>query len=104
MNSYFSFVDLFSGIGGFKIALESNGGRCLGFSEINKDAIEYYCKNFDEDESKNFGDITKIDSLPKHDLLTAGVPCQSWSIAGKNLGFAGEVDIYDSKIFNLLFL
>ena len=87
MNKYFSFVDLFSGIGGFKIALENNGGHCLGFSEINSDAIEFYCKNFNENKANNFGNITKIQELPKHDLLTAGVPCQSWSIAGKNLGF-----------------
>jgi DNA (cytosine-5)-methyltransferase 1 len=83
----FSFVDLFAGIGGFRIALENNGGRCLGFSEINNDAIASYCQNFDENDSFNLGDITKIKALPPHDLLTAGVPCQSWSIAGKNLGF-----------------
>jgi len=87
MAGLFSFIDLFSGIGGFKIALENNGGNCLGYSEINNDAIETYCKNFAENTSSNFGDITKIKVLPKHDLLTAGVPCQSWSIAGKNLGF-----------------
>ncbi len=87
MKELFSFVDLFSGIGGFKIALERNGGHCLGYSEINNDAIETYCENFNENTSSNFGDITKTDTLPKHDLLTAGVPCQSWSIAGKNLGF-----------------
>ena len=87
MDKYFSFIDLFSGIGGFKIALNNNGGSCLGFSEINSDAIQFYCKNFNEKEERNFGDITKIQNLPEHDLLTAGVPCQSWSIAGKNLGF-----------------
>jgi DNA (cytosine-5)-methyltransferase 1 len=86
-NPYFSFVDLFSGIGGFKIALENNGGKSLGFSEINKDAIAAYCENFTESHINNFGDITKIKNLPPHDLLTAGVPCQSWSIAGRNLGF-----------------
>ncbi|BCG65361.1 MAG: DNA (cytosine-5)-methyltransferase 1 [Methyloprofundus sp.] len=85
--SCFSFIDLFSGIGGFKIALENNGGKSLGFSEINKDAIASYCDNFTESHINNFGDITKIKDLPSHDLLTAGVPCQSWSIAGRNLGF-----------------
>ncbi|MGP4952883.1 DNA (cytosine-5-)-methyltransferase [Psychrobacter sp. T6-1] len=83
----FTFIDLFSGIGGFKMAFNSNNGKCLGFSEINKDAIEVYCHNYQIDESANFGDIRNIKSLPTHDLLTAGVPCQSWSIAGKNLGF-----------------
>lgn len=83
----FTFIDLFSGIGGFKMAFNSNGGRCLGFSEINRDAIEVYCKNYSIDETANLGDIRSIRGLPAHDLLTAGVPCQSWSIAGKNLGF-----------------
>ncbi|MEE9326176.1 MAG: DNA (cytosine-5-)-methyltransferase [Cocleimonas sp.] len=83
----FTFIDLFSGIGGFKMALESNSGKCLGFSEINTDAISTYCENFNESSDENLGDIKKIKELPSHDLLTAGVPCQSWSIAGKNLGF-----------------
>jgi len=86
-NTKFAFIDLFSGIGGFKMALSNNGGHCLGFSEINKDAINTYCDNFQVESSYNLGDITKIKELPDHDLLTAGVPCQSWSIAGKNLGF-----------------
>lgn len=83
----FSFVDLFAGIGGFRIAAESIGGKSVGFSEISKDAISAYCENFGETPDRNLGDITKLKTLPKHDLMTAGVPCQSWSIAGKKLGF-----------------
>ncbi|MEB4589447.1 DNA (cytosine-5-)-methyltransferase [Candidatus Thiothrix sp. Deng01] len=83
----FTFIDLFAGIGGFRLALESLGGKCLNFSEIHNDAINTYCTNFREDAGLNLGDITKIKQLPQHDVLTAGVPCQSWSIAGKNLGF-----------------
>lgn len=83
----FTFIDLFAGIGGFKMALSDNGGECINFSEINKDAIEAYCENYKTPKEENLGDITKIKELPKHDILTAGVPCQSWSIAGKNLGF-----------------
>ncbi len=83
----FTFIDLFSGIGGFRLALNNLGGSCLNFSEINKDAIDTYCINFEEETTYNLGDITKIKALPKHDLMTAGVPCQSWSIAGRNLGF-----------------
>lgn len=83
----FSFIDLFSGIGGFRMALQCVGGHCVGFSEIASDAISYYCANYNESPSDNLGDITKLETLPKHDFLTAGVPCQSWSIAGKNLGF-----------------
>ncbi len=83
----FTFIDLFAGIGGFRQALTSVGGNCIGFSEIAPDAIKSYCQNYNESELCNLGDITKLRSLPKHDFLTAGVPCQSWSIAGKNLGF-----------------
>lgn len=87
MSGAFTFIDLFAGIGGFRFALESVGGKCIGFSEIAADAIRAYCENYREDERWNFGDITKISNLPQHDFMTAGVPCQSWSIAGKNLGF-----------------
>jgi DNA (cytosine-5)-methyltransferase 1 len=87
MKHKFTFIDLFAGIGGFRMALDNMGGQCVGFSEINNDAITTYCKNFSETPESNFGDITKLQSLPKCDMITAGVPCQSWSIAGKNLGF-----------------
>ena len=83
----FTYIDLFSGIGGFRLALDAMGGRCVHFSEINRDAIDAYCTNFKESASVNLGDVTKIKELPSHDVLTAGVPCQSWSIAGRNLGF-----------------
>ena len=83
----FKFVDLFAGIGGFRNALVSLGGQCVGFSEIAPDAIRTYCDNGTETEKDNLGDIRKLESLPEHDFMTAGVPCQSWSIAGRNLGF-----------------
>ena len=83
----FTFIDLFAGIGGFRLAAESVGGKSLGFSEIARDAIQAYCQNFHESPDNNLGDITKLRTLPKHDFMTAGVPCQSWSIAGKKLGF-----------------
>jgi DNA (cytosine-5)-methyltransferase 1 len=87
----FTFVDLFAGIGGFRIALERLCGRCLGYSEIDKSAIKVYQKNFisyaNRDE-KELGDITKLSTIPfKFDILTGGVPCQPWSIAGKLGGF-----------------
>lgn len=98
----FTFIDLFSGIGGFRMALENNGGECLYFSEISKDAIDAYCKNSNEPVEKNLGDITKIKELPKHNLLTAGVPCQSWSIAGRNLGFDDDRgQLWNDTIFLL---
>ena len=102
MKKRFTYIDLFSGIGGFKIALSKNGGHCLGFSDINKDAIEAYCKNFGISNSLNFKDIRKIEKLPSHDILTAGVPCQSWSIAGKNLGFDDDRgQLWNDTIFLL---
>ena len=102
MKANFTFIDLFSGIGGFRMALENNGGECLHFSEINADAINTYSTNFNEPSNKNLGDITKIKELPHHDLLTAGVPCQSWSIAGRNLGFDDDRgQLWNDTIFLL---
>ena len=69
------------------MAVERCGGRCAAFSEIAPDAIDAYLSNHPEGAGTNLGDITKISALPPTDFLTAGVPCQSWSIAGRNLGF-----------------
>ena len=87
----FNFVDLFAGIGGFRIPLEKLGGRCLGYSEIDKESIKVYQSNFLQNINHNeieLGDITKIESLPANtDLIVGGVPCQPWSVAGKSKGF-----------------
>lgn len=80
-------IDLFAGIGGFRLAVARNGGRTIGYSEINADAISAYEANYVDSMETNFGDITKLKELPPHDFMTGGVPCQSWSIAGRNLGF-----------------
>ncbi|UTY39294.1 DNA (cytosine-5-)-methyltransferase [Allocoprobacillus halotolerans] len=82
----FKFIDLFSGLGGFRIAMEEIGGKCVFSSEIDKYAAETYKDNFG---SMPRGDITKIDGkeVPDHDILCAGFPCQPFSIAGKRLGF-----------------
>lgn len=102
MSSLFSFIDLFAGIGGFRIALNNLGGTCINFSEINTDAITTYCSNYSESPAHNLGDIKKIKELPPHDLLTGGVPCQSWSIAGKNLGFDDDRgQLWNDTIFLL---
>ncbi len=81
-----TFIDLFSGLGGFRIAMESFGGKCLFASEVDKDAQQVYYNNF-LDMPK--GDITKINEteIPKHDFLCAGFPCQAFSISGKQNGF-----------------
>lgn len=81
------YVDLFSGIGGFRVAIDQLGGESLGYSEIDKYAKETYQLNFNDPVEHDLGDVTKIKNLPNLDLIVGGVPCQSWSIAGKKLGF-----------------
>ena len=83
------FIDLFAGIGGFRLALESLNLCCVFSSEWDKPAQDTYQNNFNETP---FGDITKIDStqIPDHDILCAGFPCQSFSISGKQLGFKDQ--------------
>lgn len=80
------FIDLFSGIGGFRIAFENLGCQCVFSSEIDLYARETYKDNFGEYPS---GDIFEIDEkdIPEHDILCAGFPCQPFSVAGKRLGF-----------------
>lgn len=82
----FTFIDLFAGIGGFRLALESLKGTCIFSSEWDRDSQTIYELNFGE---LPFGDITKIKEteIPTHDVLCAGFPCQSFSISGKRLGF-----------------
>jgi DNA (cytosine-5)-methyltransferase 1 len=85
----FTFIDLFAGIGGFRIGLTKVGGRCLYSNEWDKHAQRTYHKWFGEVPE---GDIREVDpkSIPDHDLLAAGFPCQPFSIAGvskkKSLG------------------
>lgn len=83
----FTFVDLFAGIGGIRIPFTELGGKCVFSSEWDKAAQISYSYNFGE---VPFGDITKInsDSIPNHDVLLAGFPCQAFSIIGKMKGFA----------------
>ncbi len=80
------FIDLFSGIGGFRLGFESQGFQCVFSSEIDEHAKEMYCENFGD---KPFGDITKISEkdIPKFDILLGGFPCQPFSIAGEKKGF-----------------
>ena len=81
-----SFIDLFAGLGGFRLALESLGANCVYSNEWDKYAQEVYCQNFGETPE---GDITKVDekTIPDHDILCAGFPCQAFSISGKQRGF-----------------
>ena len=91
----FTFIDLFAGIGGFRIAMQGLGGKCLFSSEWEPNAKETYYNNYGE---VPFGDITKFTNtgipgalpsgdIPEHDILCAGFPCQPFSQAGLKRGF-----------------
>jgi DNA (cytosine-5)-methyltransferase 1 len=91
----FTFIDLFAGIGGFRLALQSLGGKCVFTSEIDKYCKKVYNANYGE---VPFGDIKSFTSehisdelldnlIPNHNILAAGFPCQAFSIAGKRGGF-----------------
>lgn len=77
----FTFIDLFAGIGGMRIAYERAGGHCVYSNEWNKYSQQTYFANFSEQPD---GDITKVNAedIPEHDILVAGFPCQPFSIAG----------------------
>lgn len=80
------FIDLFCGLGGFRIAFEASGGECVFSSDIDRAVRDVYRDNFGEEPA---GDITKIDAreIPDFDVVCAGFPCQPFSLAGKRKGF-----------------
>lgn len=84
------FIDLFAGLGGFHVALEQLGHECVFASEINRDLRPLYHTNF---RIKAAGDIRLVEasSIPHHDILCAGFPCQAFSKAGTQEGTADEV-------------
>ena len=85
-NPKFTFIDLFAGIGGMRVAFQNLGGKCVFTSEWDKNSQKTYYTNFGE---MPYGDITKVNELevPNHDVLIAGFPCQAFSIAGFKGGF-----------------
>ena len=93
----FSFIDLFAGIGGFRIPLQRLGGKCVFSSEFNPSAQRVYFDNYGD---VPFGDITKIsvETIPEHDVLAGGFPCQPFSISGKMKGFE---DTRGTLIYNV---
>ena len=86
MTKKFTFIDLFAGIGGFHQAMSNLGGTCVMASEIDEYAIKTYRRNYGIESEE---DITKINEkdVPDHDVLCGGFPCQSFSKAGKQMGF-----------------
>lgn len=85
----YKFIDLFCGIGGFRIAFEHQGAKCVFSSDIDKFAQQTYFDNFGEIPT---GDITKVKSedIPSFDILAGGFPCQPFSYAGLCQGFEDE--------------
>ena len=87
------FIDLFSGIGGFRSALENNGHECLAFAEIDKYARQSYKAIYNTENEQEWHDVTRITDddfryfKGKSDIITGGFPCQTFSIAGKRAGF-----------------
>ncbi len=89
VNHRFTFIDLFAGIGGFRMAFQNLGGECVFSSEWDEKAQQTYYENYGDIP---FGDITKEETknaIPDDfDILCAGFPCQAFSLAGKRRGFA----------------
>lgn len=97
-----TFIELFSGIGGFRLGLERSGWTCLWANEYNSTACNIYRKNFGSKELKE-GDINKIktDEIPGHILLVGGFPCQPFSVAGKRKGVQEERGTLFTNIYRI---
>ena len=100
-NKKFTFIDLFCGIGGFRIAMQNIGGHCLFSSDIDPHVKIVYENNFGD---LPFGDIKKIDKniIPPHDILVAGFPCQPFSISGLKKGFEDTRGTLIYQVFEII--
>lgn len=99
-----TFIDLFCGIGGFRLAFERAGGRCVFSSDYDRFSQQTYEANFGE---RPHGDIhgVAVADIPAHDILCAGFPCQPFSLAGvsKKLSLGRKHGFEDVKQGNLFF-
>ena len=87
-----TFIDFFSGIGGFRLGLEKAGMKCIGFCEKDKFAVKSYRAMYDTEGEWYGEDITKLkaEDIPRADIWTAGSPCQNISITGRRAGLHGD--------------
>lgn len=81
-NKQYTFIDLFAGIGGMRIAYECAGARCIYSNEWNKYCQKTYYANFGEQPDDDITQVNAENDIPQHDILVAGFPCQPFSIAG----------------------
>ena len=84
------FLELFGGIGGFRYGFETSTAHrfeCVGYYDIDKWATAVFNHKFGENNEPKDITLVSATSIPDHDLLCAGFPCQSFSLAGKRLGF-----------------
>lgn len=97
MTNRFRFIDLFAGIGGIRLPFDEMNGECVFSSEIDPACQAVYYANFGE---APYGDITTIspNSIPAHDILLGGFPCQAFSIIGQQKGFE---DTRGTLFFNI---
>ncbi len=86
----FTFIDLFAGIGGFHLAMQELGGKCVFASELKPDLRELYKKNFGIECAGDINSVNIKNDIKEHSLLCAGFPCQPFSKAGKRQGFEDE--------------
>ena len=99
-NAAFTYIDLFAGLGGFHLAMQKLGGKCVFASELQEDLRQIYTRNYGIECA---GDITKVDyekDIPPHDVLCGGFPCQPFSKAGK-LGSLSLLAYFSSGIKKL---
>lgn len=98
------FVDLFAGLGGFHKAMKRLGHECVFASEIDHELHELYTQNFPDARNKTFGDIRKCrDSVPRHDILCGGFPCQPFSKSGSQQGLHDKIQgtLFDEIVYIL---
>lgn len=97
------FIDLFSGLGGFHLALDSLGHKCVFASEIDESLCELYKSNFSIEPHGNLRQIPE-NAIPSHDILCAGFPCQPFSKAGEQLGTKCRLwgDLFEKHVLRVI--